>query len=149
VLQIEDWNETLTWMLMPTGRQWCQAVGRAFEGLGVTLATGAPLMAITKLGDGARQTVIADAIGVDSAALVRSLDALEAAGLVERRSDPSDRRARMLHLTPSGRTLADKLRIILDDFRDEVLAEVSDEDGAATVRVLRAIERGTMKGRRE
>ncbi|HTH69343.1 MarR family winged helix-turn-helix transcriptional regulator [Rhodanobacter soli] len=139
------WNETLTWILMPVGRLWCRAVGKAFESLGVSLSAGAPILAVAEIGDGVRQNVVADAIGVDNAALVRSLDKLEAVGLLERRADPVDRRARTLHLTREGRALAKKLNAALATFRQQVLAQISEKDGAAAVRVLRAIELASLQ----
>lgn len=140
-----NWSETLTWILMPVGRLWCRAVGKAFESLGVSLSAGAPILAVAELGDGVRQNVVADEIGVDNAALVRSVDKLEAAGLIERRADPLDRRARTLHLTEAGGVLAVRLNAALNAFRTQVLAEVSDADGEAAVRILRGIEQASLK----
>ncbi|MGY0619354.1 MarR family winged helix-turn-helix transcriptional regulator [Lysobacter sp. A378] len=140
-----NWGETLTWILMPVGRLWCRAVGKAFESLGVSLSAGAPILAVAELGNGVRQNVVAEEIGVDNAALVRSVDKLEAAGLLERRADPLDRRARTLHLTEAGDVLAVRLTEALDTFRAQVLAEVSDADGEAAVRVLRGIEQASLR----
>ena len=43
---------------------------------------------------------------------MRILDRLEAAGLVERRPHPNDRRVRLLHLTPAAHPLLDGMREI-------------------------------------
>jgi DNA-binding MarR family transcriptional regulator len=56
------------------------------------------------------QQRIAERLGVDRTTMVALIDSLEAAGFVERRSDPNDRRGRLVHLTPTGqKVLADGL----------------------------------------
>lgn len=136
----EAWDASLTWILMPVGRTWCRAVGVVFERMGVTLSEAAPILTVARLGGGVRQNVVAENIGVDNAAVVRSVDKLEAAGLIERRVDPGDRRARTLHLTRSGQALAKKLDVALTAYIAQVFAQVSDADGEAALRVLRALE---------
>ena len=49
------------------------------------------------------QQRIGDRLDVDRTTMVALIDSLEAAGFVERRSDPSDRRGRLVHVTPRGR----------------------------------------------
>ncbi|MBZ5620728.1 MAG: MarR family transcriptional regulator [Acidobacteriia bacterium] len=44
-------------------------------------------------------------IRLTSGSITAAVDRLEAKGLVERRNDPADRRARVVHLTASGREL--------------------------------------------
>lgn len=44
-------------------------------------------------------------IGLTSGSITAAVDRLERKGLVERRNDPDDRRARMVHLTASGKKL--------------------------------------------
>ena len=45
------------------------------------------------------------AVGLTSGSISVAVDRLEAKGLVERRADPRDRRARVVHLTAPGRKL--------------------------------------------
>ncbi|WP_324749798.1 MarR family transcriptional regulator [Sphingomonas sp. LY54] len=136
----EDWKLALTWMILPVGRTWYRAASKAFEDFGMSFSTAAPILAIAKLGDGSRQNVVAEAIGVDRAAMVRSVDQLESLGLVERRTDPDDRRGRKLHLTEQGRSLAKRLDLVADDIRKHALASVTTADGVAAVRVLQHLE---------
>jgi DNA-binding MarR family transcriptional regulator len=57
------------------------------------------------------QQRIGERLGVDRTTMVALIDGLEAAGFVERRNDPSDRRGRIVHLTLVGeRALADGLK---------------------------------------
>jgi DNA-binding MarR family transcriptional regulator len=56
---------------------------------------------------GRPQVAVARGVGLDRTTMVSVLDELEAAGLVLRAPDPSDRRARLLAPTPAGtKTLA-------------------------------------------
>jgi DNA-binding MarR family transcriptional regulator len=55
--------------------------------------------------EGRSQTHIASVLGLGRAAAGRQLAKMEALGLIERRSDPRDSRARRIYLTPEGRAL--------------------------------------------
>lgn len=57
-------------------------------------------------GDGITQQELAERLLVTKANVVGLLDRVGAAGWVERRPDPEDRRANRLHLTDAGRKLA-------------------------------------------
>ncbi len=83
---------------------------------------------------------LAEELGVEGLSLVRILDQLCAAGLVERRDDPKDGRAKTLHLTPEGHALAVVVEDAVQDVRTRLLAEVSAEDLAATVRTFAVFE---------
>jgi MarR family transcriptional regulator for hemolysin len=139
----DDWSVALTWMVLPAGRAWQKAAGTALARFGVSLSVAAPILVVARLGDGVHQKVVAYEAGIDSAAVVRSLDQLERDGLLLRKGDPVDRRAKTLHLTPKGRALARKLDKVIQKLRDDLLTAVSPEDGAAAVRVLRELERAS------
>ena len=55
--------------------------------------------------EGRSQQALGDALGIAPSRLVALIDELEERGLVERRTNPSDRRARALHVTAEGRRL--------------------------------------------
>ncbi len=68
-------------------------------------ATAHPLLILSRPGrENVRQGVLADEMGLEGPSVVRLIDLLAAEGLVERREDPTDRRAKVLHLTPAGRS---------------------------------------------
>jgi MarR family transcriptional regulator for hemolysin len=80
-----------------------QAVDVELRAYGLTEATWRPLVYVARLGAGVRQKELAVALGIEGPSLVRLLDGLERRGLIERRADGTDRRARGIHLTADGR----------------------------------------------
>ncbi len=70
--------------------------------------------------EGLSQVDLAEVLELQPISLVRLLDRLVEHGLVERRSDPRDRRANRLFLTRAGRQLADDL----ESLRDAIAADV-------------------------
>jgi MarR family transcriptional regulator, transcriptional regulator for hemolysin len=79
--------------------------------------------------EGLSQVDLAEVLELQPISLVRLLDRLVEHGLVERRSDPKDRRANRLFLTPAGRQLADDL----DSLRDAIAVDVLRGIPAATI----------------
>jgi MarR family transcriptional regulator for hemolysin len=80
---------------------------------GLTEATAVPLVSISRIGEGVRQNALAEALRIEGPSLVRVLDHLCAAGLVERREDCADRRAKTLHLTETGRETTARIETAL------------------------------------
>ncbi len=107
---------------------------------GLSEARAAPLIWVGRLGGGVRQVVLAAHIGIEGPSLVRLLDQLEAAGLLERRDDPEDRRAKTIWLTPEGEALTERVEHVLMELRERLLQDISDADIAATLRVFQALD---------
>lgn len=84
------------------------------------------LFAIARAEGPTRASEVARRMGVQWPAMVRNLDALEEDGLIARRPDPDDSRARLIELTDSGVQVIDEVRATLDPARSELLAHMSD-----------------------
>lgn len=82
------------------------------------------------------QSDLAERMGVQGPTLVRLLDALESQDLVRRVEAPGDRRAKLVQIQPAGERIIAEVDAIAARMRDEVLATVSDQDLATTLRVL-------------
>ncbi|HEU4586321.1 MAG TPA: MarR family transcriptional regulator [Gemmatimonadaceae bacterium] len=126
--------------------------GRALAPLGISTAQAYPLVLIAQ-NDGIRQGELADRLDIEGPTLVRMLDQLGALGLVDRRTDPADQRAKTLHLTPAGEALAERVEPVLYETRARILADVPDEDLEVCLRVFDALraavendEAGTLAG---
>src|SRR5215475_13970824 len=105
-----------------------QAVDAELRAYGLTDATWRPLAYVGKLGGGVRQKELATALSIEGPTLVRLLDNLERRGLIERREDETDRRARGIDLTRAGRDLAVRVAKVGDEIQARVLAKVPPAD---------------------
>src|SRR6266404_7806280 len=117
-----------------------QAVDSELGAYGLTEATWRPLAYVGRLGGGVRQKELATALGIEGPSLVRLLDNLERRGLIERREDESDRRARGIYLTPAGHDLAVRVAKVGTEIQLRLLASVPTEDLEICQRVLAQIE---------
>ena len=127
--------------LLRAARAWRRVADAAATDFGLSEATAYPLVFIGRLGDGLRQSALADAIGIEGASLVRLLDQLGADDLVVRREDPTDRRAKTLHLTDRGRDVAAALSAELDARRQSVLGDIGPGPLEAGLKVFAVLER--------
>lgn len=105
---------------------------------GLTLSRARALFALTKK-DGLNQRELADELDIETPTLVRLLDGMEKQGFIERRVEVSDRRAKQIHMTELGRTVADEILRLADEIRAEVLQGIDAAELAVTKRVVRAI----------
>ncbi|WP_011582534.1 MULTISPECIES: MarR family transcriptional regulator [Chelativorans] len=71
------------------------------EGIGLTPGEARTLLHAARAGE-VRQNVLADRMGLEAMTLSTYVDRLEDRGLVQRVSDPSDRRAKLVRLTPAA-----------------------------------------------
>ena len=133
-------ERTFTGSLLRLARIYRREVNRALAEHGLSDAKALPVLHIARAGGGLRQGVLAEELGVEGPSLVRILDQLCAANLVERRDDPNDRRAKTLHLTPEGEALAVVVENAVQGVRTRVLAGVSDVNLATTLRAFTAFE---------
>ncbi|MET0134991.1 MAG: MarR family transcriptional regulator, partial [Kibdelosporangium sp.] len=102
---MEGLRHDLHWMLARLKVGLGAAEARALQEHGMTHWGYTVLMAVVDT-PAQSQLALAQTIVVDKSKLVLILDELEAAGLVQRRPDPADRRARIIEATPRGvRTL--------------------------------------------
>jgi len=90
--------------------------------------------------EGLSQVDLADVLELQPIWLVRLLDRLVEHGLVQRRSDPRDRRANRLFLTAAGRQLADDLDSLRDAIAVDVLQGLSTATIESNLKTLREIK---------
>jgi MarR family transcriptional regulator, transcriptional regulator for hemolysin len=88
--------------------------------LGLTAPQARLLLALDHNPD-ENQVFYADRLEIEPITLTRIIDRLEEAGWIERRSDPADRRARILHLTDKSRTIVTRLRGIVAGLFEDML----------------------------
>lgn len=128
-------------------RLWRREVDETLGRYGLSAATWQPLLHVFRLGEGIRQRDLAESLGIEGPSLVRLLDTLETQGLIERREDEADRRAKAVHLTEDGRTLVEGIRGVAAEVRERLLAGVADEDVMLCLGLLGRIEGNLAAGR--
>ncbi len=106
--------------------------------LGVSRAQWQVLFALSR-NEGINQTGLADWLEVETITLCRMVDRLADAGLVERRPDPTDRRAWRLYLTQAAHPLLDQLKTLGDAVVAEAVGTIDPDDLATTLAVLTAV----------
>ena len=125
--------------ILPEIGETAHALRKAFTRRAATLGvTGAQWKVLFKLSlkPGIRQVELADMLDIEPITLTRILDRLQEAGLIERSSDPADRRAWRLHVTAKAKPLVAKLRAIADEMTADAFAGIEPKDIQTTRRVL-------------
>ncbi|MFE7975486.1 MarR family winged helix-turn-helix transcriptional regulator [Streptomyces shenzhenensis] len=77
---------------------------------------------------GCRATDLAAHYALDKSTVSRQVAALERTGLIERRQDPADHRVQVLHLTPAGQEILDRVTRSRRAVFRERLADWPEED---------------------
>ncbi len=132
-------DNDLGWALGVIFRSYVKAANATFTDL-----PGGPrgyqVLAAATRGEPDSQLALALHLGVDRTVMTYLLDDLEGAGLIERRPDPADRRARHIVATTAGRELLDDLDRRLRAAEQHVLAGLDkDEDRRAFRTLLRRL----------
>jgi MarR family transcriptional regulator for hemolysin len=78
--------------------------------------------------EGLKQAELAEMLDLQPISLTRLLDGLAENGLIERRPDPEDRRAKRLYLTPGARPLLARLSELGEDLMETALAGLQPAD---------------------
>ena len=119
-------------------RQWRRAVDETLKPRGLTEATWLPLLHLGRAARPMLQKELAQSMTLDSSSVVRLLDGLEAAGLVER-SATGDRRAKAVRLTAAGLQLVARVEQVVDESRARFMADVTPEELAVALRVMQKV----------
>lgn len=117
-------------------RRWRWKLDQRLRATGLTQARWTTLLQIARGGDGMQQNRLADHIGIEGPTLVRLLNSLEDARLIERRADPRDRRAKTVHLTERAMPVLTEIEAIADDLRREVTAGFAPEELARCTEIF-------------
>lgn len=113
--------------LVLVARRWRSLLDERLRLIGQSSARMEALAAILNSPSLSAQVDIAKRLRIEGPTMTRMLDTLEADGLVERLSDPSDRRTKQLRLTPAGEKALESIFAIADELRDRLLAGIPPE----------------------
>lgn len=118
-------------LLVDSARLFRARIDRAFTQAGLGLTAGeARTLAYVNEHPGLRQNALAVKMNVEPMTLVGFLDGLERLGLVVRETDPTDRRAKIVRLTPEAQPYLEGVLAAGAVARLEALSGFSDADQA-------------------
>lgn len=109
-------------------------LARELGGLGLGTSTYSPLLILYGQG-GLSQEDLAQRVGVDKAAMKRSVDSLVETGYVRRVKDAKDGRAWIIRLTPKAQRMRPRVEAILQSWEDLICAGLE----ASTVETLKPL----------
>ena len=99
----------------------------ALRPVGLSIAHVAVAGLLADRGDLSQRQLL-EIMDVDKSTMVNLVDELEAQGLVERRTDPRDRRAHAVHLTEAGRRRLATVGELVARIEDDFLAPLSTQE---------------------
>jgi Transcriptional regulators len=136
---LPDTSQRFGRLLGSVFRKWRRYADNEFRELGFTDATRGPLIALYDHNGAMRQRDLAHRLGLEASALVRVIPLLEKRELLTCATDPSDRRSKLISLTPAGRKWAE--RIIAQSYEAErrFLASISEQELKVSKEVLTKI----------
>jgi MarR family transcriptional regulator for hemolysin len=126
-------------LLKDVSRRYVQRFERHAAATSMTLVQCRALVRLEK-NEGISQARLAELTEVEPMTMVRILDRMEADGLLERRPDPDDRRARRLHLTAKAKPLLEEIWRLADLTRAETFAGIPRAQREAFIGVLERLD---------
>jgi MarR family transcriptional regulator for hemolysin len=124
---------------MLASRRWRARFTERMGDVGQTDARWSALYWLADAPGGLIQSELAERIGIAGPSLVKLLDALEAQGLVSRRSAPGDRRANVVLMNAAGHQALAEMDRMAEALRCEVFAELSDAELGTALYVLEQV----------
>lgn len=126
-MSITESKRLLAHKMAPVARGWRQLADSALAEFGVSNSAGWCLIHIDRMGGDVRQAELAESLDISQPSLVRTLDQVQAAGLVARTPHPEDKRSNIIGLTPAGQDLVGQIEERLGLLRADLLQGVPDE----------------------
>ena len=134
-----DWEIRLGFLIHDVSRLRRVVFDRSLRPFGSTRSQWW-LLAFLSRDDGMTQSKLADELDMGKVGLGGLVDRLEAAGLVERRPAPDDRRVKRVFLTREGRRLVARNRKLNMSMNAAILRNISPADREATIRALETMK---------
>ncbi len=119
-----------------------RAVNDEMSGCGLSMARTKVLMRLHEQGP-TRHSVLAADFGLSPHSITDIVDALERLGMVERRPDVTDRRAKLVAITEEGEACLSVAYATRERLLKRIFGALSQEDRAAFLRLLDTLDEAT------
>ena len=121
-------NLMFTGSVVRTSRVWRSLIDEYLRRIGQSASRLEVMATIYYSPPETTQIQVAKRIGIEGPTLTRTLDLLEAEGLVERLPDPSDRRNKHLRLTKDGLDALNDMFLVTTKLRDRLLQGIPEKE---------------------
>jgi MarR family transcriptional regulator, organic hydroperoxide resistance regulator len=128
----------LPYLLNRAGQRIATSFGEEVRPLGATLQMWRVLAALRER-DGRRMGDLSETTSIEVSTLTRLVDNMEKKGLVARRRDGDDARAVLLHVTPAGRRLTQRILPIAERYEAVALAGFNSAEAEILKAALRRL----------
>lgn len=132
---MQEHENSLGFLIGDVARLMRRAFQKQLEGSDLTLAQAKALIFISRH-EGVRQVDLADYLELQPMTLVRLIDGLQKQGLVERRPNPTDRRAYDIYLLPAAEPQIEQIKQVGSRIKSYAFSEL---DAAQTEQFMRAL----------
>lgn len=127
-------QHTITFLIIEVARLLRQRFETALARAGLDVTPGeARTLRYVSMNPGLRQAALAEMMSVEPMTLVGFLDRLENRGLVERSTDPTDRRAKLIRATKKAEPLIHRIEEVANQTRRDATSGL-DRDEVEAVR---------------
>ena len=93
------------------------------------------------ISEGTPSTQLGPNMGMEATSLSRSLNKLEAAGVIVRKPDPNDKRKALIHLTPLGMDWREVAKGVVVEFNKKIQSHFAKEEMATFFAILKKINK--------
>jgi MarR family transcriptional regulator, transcriptional regulator for hemolysin len=134
-------DERFSRALHYSARAWRQLLDKRLKHLGIGQSGWMTIAMIAKAAEPLSQRALADLVDVEGPSMVAMLDRLERDGFVVRVASPTDRRVKLVELTPAGKAVYDEVHREGSAIRASMLAGIDPRALEAAADMLEALRR--------
>ena len=131
-------DQSLGFLLADAARMMRRRFERRSNPYGLSTAQWRLLVILGRDGPSS-QSHLAETLDIEPISVSRLIDRMEAAGWVERRPNPADRRARIIMATARAQQIHTRIREISEQIYDDALASLGDAERETLKRALTMI----------
>lgn len=136
----DDVEFRLTRILSLSARRWGTHVeNRMMAATGQSRSRWQTLFVLSVATPPVTTSLLSARLAIQWPPLIRTLNSLEADGLVRRTENPNDRRSRHIQITPAGMEVVKQVQPVLSEIRSAVFAKLSEQDMGLATQVLEMI----------
>lgn len=146
----DDVEFRLTRILSLSARRWGTYVeSRVMASTGQSRSRWQTLFVLSVATPPVTTSLLSARLAIQWPPLIRTLNSLEADGLIRRIENPNDKRSRYIEITPAGSKVVDEVQPVLAEIRSAVFSALSEEEMLQATHVLEKIVRGIAETQNE